>query len=134
MADTGKDLEIRKEQTTLQAESTRARQVFIPRTDIIEKSDSIVLIADMPGVDEQHMDITLEKGVLTIYGTVDTAYNQDYRVAYAEYGIGDYRRSFRVTDEIDQDKIEATLKNGVLRLMLPKAEQAKPKKITVKTG
>jgi HSP20 family protein len=134
MAETGKDLEVRKEQSAFQAESTRARQVFIPRTDIIEKTDSIILIADMPGVDEQHMDITLEKGVLTIYGTVDAAYHQEYRVAYAEYGIGDYRRSFRVTDEIDQDKIEATVKNGVLRLILPKAEQAKPKKITVKTG
>jgi HSP20 family protein len=134
MAETGKDIEVRKEQSAFQAESTRARQVFIPRTDIIEKTDSIILIADMPGVDEQHMDITLEKGVLTIYGTVDAAYHQEYRVAYAEYSIGDYRRSFRVTDEIDQDKIEATVKNGVLRLILPKAEQAKPKKITVKTG
>ncbi|MBN2515495.1 MAG: Hsp20/alpha crystallin family protein [Deltaproteobacteria bacterium] len=134
MADTGKDLEVRKEQSPLQAESTRARQVFIPRTDIIEKSDSIVLVADMPGVDERNIDIILEKGVLTIYGAVDAAYHQDYRVAYAEYGIGDYRRSFRVTDEIDQDKIEATVKNGVLRLILPKAEQEKPKKITVKTG
>ena len=134
MAKTGKDLEVRREQSAFQAESTRARQVFIPRTDIIEKTDSIILIADMPGVDEQHMDITLENGVLTIYGTVDAAYHQECRVAYAEYGIGDYRRSFRVTDEIDQDKIEATVKNGVLRLILHKAEQAKPKKITVKTG
>lgn len=134
MAETGKDLEIRKEQSPLQAETTRARRVFIPRTDIIEKVDSIVLIADMPGVDEQHVDITLEKGVLTVFGTVDAEYHQDYRVAYAEYGIGDYRRSFTVTDEIDQDKIEATVKDGVLRLILPKAEEVKPKKITVKVG
>ncbi len=134
MAETGKELEIREEQRPLQAESTRARRAFIPRTDIIEKTDSIILVADMPGVDEQHVDITLEKGVLTIYGTVDTAYHEDYRVAYAEYSIGDYRRTFRVTDEIDQNKIEATVKNGVLRLVLPKAEQVKPKRIKVKTG
>lgn len=135
MAETGKDLEIRKERNPLQAETTHSRRVFIPRTDIIEKADSIILIADMPGVDEQNVDITLEKGVLTMHGTVNAeAYHQDYRVAYAEYGIGDFRRSFTVTDEIDQDKIEATVKDGVLRLILPKAEKTKPKKITVKTG
>lgn len=134
MAKTGKELEILEEQRPLQAESTRARRAFMPRTDIIEKLDSIILVADMPGVDERHVDITLEKGVLTIYGAVDAAYHENYRVAYAEYSIGDYRRTFRVTDEIDQNKIEATVKNGVLRLILPKAEQVKPKKITVKTG
>jgi HSP20 family protein len=134
MAEPGKALESRSEQASLQAESTRPRRVFVPRTDIIEKTDSIILVADMPGVDESHVDITMEKGVLTIYGTVDAAYHEDYGIAYAEYSIGDYRRSFTVTDEIDQDKIEATVKNGVLRLTLPKAEKVKPKKITVKTA
>ncbi|MBN2255638.1 MAG: Hsp20/alpha crystallin family protein [Deltaproteobacteria bacterium] len=134
MAEPGKALESRREQASLQAESTRPRRVFVPRTDIIEKTDSIILFADMPGVDESHVDITLEKGVLTIYGTVDAAYHEDYDIAYAEYSIGDYRRSFTVTDEIDQDKIGASVKDGVLRLTLPKAEKVKPKKITVKTA
>lgn len=134
MTEPGKELEGRNEQTSLQAESTRPRRVFVPRTDIIEKSDSIILVADMPGIDERNVDITLEKGILTIYGTVDAAYHEDYRIAYAEYGIGDYRRSFTVTDDIDREKIEATVKNGVLRLTLPKAEKLKAKKITVKTA
>jgi HSP20 family molecular chaperone IbpA len=134
MTEPGKELEGRNEQTSLQAESTRPRRVFVPRTDIIEKSDSIILVADMPGIDERNVDITLEKGILTIYGTVAAAYHEDYRIAYAEYGIGDYRRSFTVTDEIDREKIEATVKNGVLRLTLPKTEKLKPKKVTVKTA
>lgn len=132
MAERGKELEIKKEQASLDTESMRNRPIFIPQVDIVENKDSILLIADMPGVDEQGIDINLERDVLTINGTVETPFRKDYRVIHAEYHVGDYRRSFTLTDVIDHTKIEATVKSGVLRLFLPKAEKAKPKKIALK--
>jgi HSP20 family molecular chaperone IbpA len=98
----------------------------------MEKGNAIVLLADIPGVDERHLDITLEKGVLTIHGSVEPERYRDYELAYAEYSIGDYRRSFTISDEIDHDNIEARVKNGVLQLILPKAKPLLPKKIKVK--
>jgi HSP20 family molecular chaperone IbpA len=114
------------------AERTRARRAYVPRVDIYETEDTIVLLTDMPGVDENSIDITLEKNVLTLTGYVETENPDNYSLAYAEYESGDYERSFNLSDEIDREKIEATVKNGVLRLHLPKAGPAKTRKITVK--
>ncbi len=130
MADSKKDA-TREVQTTLETEPTRDRKIYIPPVDIIENADAILLIADMPGVDEKNVDIILEKGVLTISGVIEPDEHAGYRITYAEYDIGDYQRSFSISDEIDNDKIRATVKDGVLRLTLPKAEPAKPKKIAV---
>lgn len=118
-------------QATLNTEPTRDRKIYVPPVDIIENADAILLIADMPGVDEKNVDITLEKGVLTISGTIEPEKHAGHRITYAEYDIGDYQRSFSISDEIDNDTIQATVKDGVLRLTLPKAEPAKPKKIAV---
>ena len=134
MMEKGKEVEARREQTPLAQESIKNRPVYVPRVDIIENNDSITLLADMPGVDEGTVDIVLEKDLLTINGTVEPQAHKDHRVAYAEYGTGDYRRAFTVTDAIDHNRIEATVKNGVLKLVLPKGERAKPKKISVKTA
>jgi HSP20 family molecular chaperone IbpA len=82
----------------------------------------------MPGVDEGTVDVTLEKDMLTVYGTVEAGGG----ATYAEYETGDYKRVFTVSDEIDRDGIKATVKNGVLKLVLPKAEQAKAKKIKIR--
>ena len=116
------------------AERTMARKAFVPRVDIYETDDSIELAADMPGVDESNVDITLEKNVLTINGTVNFAPLENYGIAYAEYEVGDYERRFTLSDEIDQAKIEASVKNGVLHLHLPKAGPAKARKIAVKAA
>ena len=115
-----------------EAERTRERVAFVPRVDIYETNEGIVMLADMPGVDESAVDITLEKSVLSINGFVDPVKPESYSLAYAEYRTGDYQRSFRISNEIDQDNIEATMKDGVLRLYLPKAEPT-TKKITVKS-
>jgi len=114
------------------AERTRARRAYVPRVDIYETDNAIVLLTDMPGVDEDAIDITLEKNVLTINGLVEENNPDNYSLVYAEYQTGDFQRSFTLSNEIDRDKIEATVKNGVLRLYLPKAEPAKTRKITVK--
>jgi HSP20 family protein len=120
--------------TTDDSERTRDRQCFIPRADIYETNDHIILVADIPGADENSTDITLEKNVLTINANVDWNMPEDYGLNYGEYGIGDYQRSFTLSDEIDREKIEATISNGILRLSLPKAGQAKARKISVKSG
>ncbi len=104
-----------------EAERTRSRLVFIPRVDIYEANDAIVIVADMPGVDPTSVDITLERNVLSINGYVEPSYPEGYSLAWAEYRIGDYQRSFTLSQEIDQEHIEATVKDGVLRLHLPKA-------------
>lgn len=124
----------KQEITTEGTERTRARRAYIPRVDIYETEDALVMLADMPGVDENSVDITLEKNVLSINGYVEPAQPDNYSLAYAEYGVGDYQRSFTLSDEIDRDKIEAIVQNGVLRLHLPKAGPAKTRKITVKAS
>jgi len=119
-------------QTPLETERTRNRRVYVPKADIYETKNSIVLIADMPGVDEQTVDIALEKNILTITGNVETVAFAGKTLVYSEYDTGDYQRAFTISEEIDQDRIEATVKNGVLRLVLHKAEKAKLKKIAIK--
>jgi HSP20 family protein len=116
------------------AERTRASRVFVPKADIYASNGDIILLVDMPGVDESDLDITLEKNQLTIYGFVPPSEPEGYELAHSEYGIGDYQRSFTLSDEIDQDNIEASLRNGVLRLVLPKAPEAKARKITIKAN
>jgi HSP20 family molecular chaperone IbpA len=115
-------------------ERTRDRRAFVPRSDIYEDEDRIVIVADMPGVTEESIDITLEKNVLTINGYVeDVRPDEDYALAYAEYRVGDYVRRFSVSNQIDQENIEATVRDGVLRLNLPKVKPT-TKKITVSAG
>lgn len=133
MADTvTKDVQKKVSETPEKAERTKTSKIYNPSVDIIERKDEIVLFADMPGVDEKNVDITLEKNIITIYGKVDTKIPEKHRLTLSEYGVGDYQRSFTLTNEIDRDKIQATIKNGVLKLLLPKAEAVKTKKITVK--
>lgn len=115
------------------AERTRTSRLYMPRVDIYEQDDETVLVADMPGVDEQSVDITLEKNVLTIKGYVEDVM-EGYGLAYGEYGVGDFERTFALSDEVDRNKIQASMKDGVLRLVLPKAEEARTRKIAVKTG
>lgn len=136
MTELDKALEVEKEEvaTPEGAERTRECQCFVPRSDIYELDDQIIIVADVPGVSEKSVEITLEKDILTINSYVEPVEWEGYSLSYAEYGIGDYQRSFRLPDQIDRDNIEAVLKDGVLRLFLPKAPQAKTRKIEVKAS
>jgi len=118
----------------VETEGTRNRKIYLPRVDILETGDAIVLIADMPGVDEHSVTITLEKNVLTLTGEPEIEHFKGYNLALAEYDVGDYQRSFSLSDQIDGGKIDASVKNGVLRVTLPKAEPAKARKINVKAA
>jgi len=126
------DLQKQQAQNPLETERTRNRKVYVPKVDIYETKDAMVLIADMPSVDNQSVDITLEKNVLTITGNVESTSYEGKTLAYAEYDTGDYQRAFTISDEVDQDRIEAMVENGVLRLTLPKIEKAKIRKIAIK--
>ena len=121
----------REAQTLEKAERTRQRKAYLPDVDIIERKDDIVIMADMPGVDETSVSVTLEKNVLSINGKVDFDPPKEHRLAAHEYGVGDYERSFTLSSEIDRDRIQASVKNGMLRLVLPKAAAARPRTIQV---
>jgi len=112
-------------------ERTRAGRIYSPQVDIIERKEDIIVMADMPGVDEKSVDITLEKNVLTIYGKVEADMPKGLTLSVSEYGIGDYQRVFTLSDEVDSDNIQATVKNGVLKLIMPKAAPARTRKIQV---
>lgn len=130
MATTTLDLQETKE--PVQVERTRSGRTYVPRVDIYEADDETILLADMPGVDENSVDITLEKNILTIEGRVHFERPEGYDLVYKEYGVGDYYRTFALSDVVDRAKIGATVKNGVLRLSLPKSEAAKTRKIAVR--
>ena len=138
MTEETRDLQIqeteKREVAETDAERTRDRLAFVPRADIYETDDEIVVVADMPGVDVNTVDITLENNVLTINGYVELEQPEGYSLAYAEYRVGDYQRAFSVSDQIDRDGIGATVKDGVLRLHLPKITEARVKKIAIKAG
>ena len=125
------DMVKNQETTPVQREETRsAGRVLFPAVDIFELEDSLTLVADMPGVDKEGLDINLEKGVLTINGKVELEErgNQILR----EFSPANYYRQFKLTEHIDADKSQAELKNGVLTLTIPKAESAKPRKIEIR--
>lgn len=121
-------------QEPVESERTKNIKIFTPKVDIYETREAMVLIADVPGVDENSVEVILDKNVLKINGTVEKTGEEKRRILYAEYDIGDYQRTFTLSEEVDREKIEATVKNGVLRLVLHKAEPVKAKKIAIKAG
>jgi HSP20 family molecular chaperone IbpA len=114
-----------KEETTVPA------RVFLPTADIYETPDALKVVLEMPGVDKSNVNIRVEDGVLTVDGRLDFAKYRDLQPLYTEYNIGHYSRSFRLTTKIDQSKIAAEMKDGILALVLPKAEEAKSRSIQV---
>lgn len=97
------------------------RRAYVPAVDIVESSDSVELVVDLPGVAEGGVDLNIEKNVMTLSAVPADGVIAGKKLVYAEYGVGEYRRSFTLSDEVEQDKISASLKNGVLRINLPKA-------------
>ncbi len=115
-------------------ERTRDRVVYRPLTDIYEAGDSVYVVVEMPGVEPDSVDVTLEKGVLTIRGRAPETPREGFRRVHAEYGEGDYERAFTLSDDIDRNALSAEFKHGVLTLRLPKAAAAQPQKIEVRAS
>jgi HSP20 family protein len=114
-----------------QDEHTRPGRTYVPSVDIYETPDSLWLRADMPGVDENSLEVNVANGLLSIEGWVSVKEYENLQPVYTEYNIGNYSRRFTLSNEIDTNRITAKMINGVLELELPKAEKAKPRQITI---
>lgn len=129
---TGQELQVQqKREVEKKQESTVPARVYVPVTDIFETDAALMLALEMPGVDRENINVKLESGVLTIAGEINFAKYEGLYPVYTEYNVGNYARSFQLSSDIDQDRISAELKDGVVMLTLPKAEKAKPRKIKV---
>jgi HSP20 family protein len=123
-----------KHEVAAPAEQIRPGLVFTPEVDIFETDHEITVLADMPGVAADGVNIELRDGVLTLNGDVKPWEGPDESDVLVEFEIGKYYRQFTLSDAIDQNKIDAKLEDGVLRLTLPKAQKAVPRQIAVTAG
>jgi HSP20 family molecular chaperone IbpA len=121
-----------KREVPAPAERTRPGPTFTPAVDIFETDREITLVADIPGVKADNLHIDVRDNVLTVEGEVEAPEGQGEVDVLREYDTGKYLREFTLSEMIDQSKIEAELKEGVLRLALPKVEAVSPRKVTVK--
>ncbi len=122
-----------REQMPTQKEATHSREHYIaPPVDIYETQAGLVVMADLPGVSKENLDVRVENGLLTIRGTTHGAAPGD--AIYREFELANFFRQFELSDKVDQNKITAELKHGVLTLNLPKAEEARPRQIQVNVG
>jgi HSP20 family protein len=121
-----RELEKTKEEATVPA------RVFVPTSDIYETEGALTVVMEMPGVDKGNVDISVHDGTLKVEGRIEFSKYEGLQPVYTEYNIGHYARSFSLSSKIDQNKIGAEMKDGVLSLVLPKVEEAKPRTIQVK--
>ena len=129
---TAQELQVQeKRELQKKEELTAPARVFLPTTDIYEDDQSLTVVMEMPGVDKANVEVNIEDAVLTVDGRIDFTKYKLMEPLYTEYNIGNFRRSFSLSNSIEQDKIRADMHDGVLTLTLPKAEQAKPRKIAV---
>jgi HSP20 family molecular chaperone IbpA len=112
-------------------ESTVPARRFVPVTDIFETDQALTVVLEMPGIDKSSVDVRVENDLLSIEGQVDLSKYRGLAPLYIEYNVGNYARSFQLSSKIDQDRITAELKDGVMTVTLPKAEKAKPRRISV---
>jgi HSP20 family protein len=107
-------------------------RTFVPTTDIYETDQALTVVMEMPGVDKANLDVNVENDVLSVAGRIDFSRYEKLQPIYTEYNIGHYQRSFSLEpNRVDQEKIRAEMRDGVLTLTLPKAERAKPRRIMI---
>ncbi len=128
------ELTAKEKQELSGQEKTRPGRYYQPDVDICEFSDRLELWADMPGVSDQDVQVTLENNLLTIEGRVGTGLYDGLSPLYTEYNVGNYFRQFSLHESIDANAIKAAMRNGVLELVLPKVEAAKPRRIEVRVA
>ena len=129
----GQELQVQeKRELQKKDETTIPARTFVPTTDIFETNDALKVVMEMPGVDRANLEVNVENDVLSVSGRIDLSKYDKLQPVYTEYNIGHYRRTFNLSSShINQERIAADMKDGVLTLTLPKAEQAKPRKISV---
>lgn len=131
---TDQELAVKNKQEVTREEPTRPGRTYQPDVDIFENSEGLWLWFDMPGVENEDVSVRLEDGMLTIEGGVSIDEYKELQPLYTEYNVGDYQRRFSISNDVDTERIDARITNGVLELRLPKAERAKPRKIAVRAG
>ncbi len=112
-------------------EKTVPARFYVPYTDIYETEHALTLVMEMPGVERENIDVGIEKDVLQIEGRIDLSSYAEMEPVYTEYNVGHYTRKFSLSSKIDQARISAVMADGVLTLTLPKAEEAKPRRIEI---
>lgn len=123
-AQTKKELDSKKENTV-------PGKTYLPDTDIFENEESLFVVMDLPGINKEAIDINLEKDELTVRAEVELSNYENFQAVYTEYNVGHFNRRFSLSNKVDQERIEARVEDGVLTLTLPKAEEAKPKKVVI---
>lgn len=118
-----------KREVEKKQETTVPSRAFLPVTDIFETDQALTVVLEMPGVSKDNVDISVENDILTIEGWIDYSKYEGLQPVYTEYNVGHYVRSFQISSKIEQSGISAELKDGVMTLVLPKAETAKLRKI-----
>ena len=128
----GQEVAPREKRELRQAEErTEAGKFFSPYTDIHETERAVIVTMEMPGVGKDAIEIQLEKGVLTVKGTIDSSKYESVRPLYTEYNVGNFVRTFSVSPKVDAANISAAVADGVLTIELPKAKEALPRRIAV---
>ena len=120
-----------KREVEKKQESTMPVRDFVPVTDIFETEQALTVVLEMPGVSKESVEVGVENDVITITGRIDSSKYEGLQPLYTEYNIGNYSRSFQISSKIEQEGIKAELKDGVMTLVLPKAEKALPRRISV---
>jgi HSP20 family protein len=128
----GRELQLQqKREVEKKQETTVPARLFLPTADIFETERSLTVVLEMPGVKKENIDVNVDDGILKIDGKIDFSKYEGLRPVYTEYNIGHYTRSFRLSSAIDQTKISAEMKDGVLTVVLPKSERAQSRRIEV---
>ena len=129
---TTQEMTKREQANVTRVDKEEKTQYFQPATDVQETGEDIILRFDMPGVSSENIDLTVEKGTLTVTGRADP--EEQGHAVYRETNIGDYRRVFSLNEGVDADHIQAEMKAGVLTVKIPKPEKVKPKRIAITCG
>jgi HSP20 family protein len=127
-------MDMKRDNSEAIAREGEAAAALVPPVDIIEDAEGITLTADLPGVDKENLSVGVDGDTLTINGTVALGESTALQSVYAEVRVAEYKRTFVLSRDLDSARIDASMKDGVLTLRVPKAEQAKPRRIAVKAG
>lgn len=123
----------KREETSVQRPTPVTETVYVPDVDISESNDTIRLTANMPGVGQDAVEMTVENDVLTIEGVANVDVPEGHGLVGQEYGVGRYRRDFTLSDAVDASAIRARMQNGVLDVTIPKREEVKTRKIEIES-
>ena len=129
MSEDAKKIVTKEKQDAVQ--TGKPERVFMPAVDICEDGEKIRLVADMPGVDDKSVDVSVENGVLSVEGNVSLEPPEGHELVGSEYESGRYRRDFTLSERVDVNGIGARVKNGVLELTIPKREEIKTRKVEI---